>query len=169
MSTDAYKFYYVLPEHLGFDPLERQFGEARPILTDAFWTGLDKQLDTDAGRRSLGLLIYEHTENLGQVVARWAPVMLQTATLAEGLSLFADLRDTLITANQGFDAVDLDPNWRWGLLTSLDYFFLLFAHFDTARRNVIGEPNVFGTSEADYRASWGIPNRPTPPDLLDAN
>jgi hypothetical protein len=28
---------------------------------------------------------------------------------------------------------------------------------------------VFGTSEADYRASWGIPDRPTPPDLADAS
>lgn len=85
--------------------------------------------------------------------------------LAQALSLFADLRDALISARQGFDAVGADPNWRWGFWTSLDFFFLLFSHFDGMRRRALGEPVLLGAGEADYRRAWGLPERDVPADL----
>lgn len=165
LSTDAFAFYLELLELLGLAGEDTRLGRKVPVLPTELYPRLEAALESRSTHPMLSEFLYGHTERLGRSVARWAPVMLQTPQLANAFAAFGTLRDTLISANEGFRAVDADPNWRWGVLTSFDVYFLLVAHFDTLRRDALNEPLVFGKGEADYRAALGLPARETPADL----
>lgn len=182
LSTDAFAAWTGVMTALGFPKAYERFVDAQErvdagappatggpsVLPESVEDVVNEALNNPKSRDIMSALIYEETEALGRSIARWAPVMLGTSKLAVSLDLFSDMREALISANRGFFAVDADPNWRWGWWVSLEYFFLLFARFDSLRREALGEPTVFGTGEANMRRALGLPpGREIPPDIAD--
>lgn len=181
LSTDAFRAWTGVMTGLGFPEAEDRFLEAQersastgrlpggqdpPVLSEEFEDVVTEAIEHEEIRRVMGGLIYRETDALGQSVARWAPVMLQDADPAEALDLFSTMREALIHANRGLRAAGADPNWQWGFWVSLDWFFLLFARFDSLRREALGDPTMFGTEKVAMRAAWGLPaDRPAPPSV----